>query len=114
KATKAAQAQSRLKLLEKMPSMEALAMVSSLDFEFNYKDCPGKVLIEAKDISFGYTDKNLFEKINITIGKNDKIGIIGKNGKGKTTLLNVLAKEVETRTGSINYNVNLLLGHFGQ
>ncbi|HLW56432.1 MAG TPA: ATP-binding cassette domain-containing protein [Bacteriovoracaceae bacterium] len=114
KATKAAQAQSRLKLLEKMPSMEALAMVSNLDFEFNFKECPGKILLEAKNLSFGYSEENLFSGLDLTIGRNDKIGIIGKNGKGKTTLLNVLAKELEPRTGSVNYNVNLLLGHFGQ
>ncbi|MFA5584834.1 MAG: ABC-F family ATP-binding cassette domain-containing protein [Bacteriovoracaceae bacterium] len=114
KATKASQAQARLKLLEKMPSMEALAMVSSLDFEFNFKECPGKVLLEAKDLSFGYTEENLFSNLSISIGRNDKIGIIGKNGKGKTTLLNVLAKEVEPREGEVQYNVNLLLGHFGQ
>ena len=44
KASKAVQAQSRLKLLEKMPEMEALSLMASLDFEFNYQECPGKIL----------------------------------------------------------------------
>lgn len=114
KATKATQAQSRLKMLEKMPSMEALAMVSNLDFEFNYQEMPGKNLMEVRDLSFGFGEQNLFEGLNFTLGKNDKIAIIGKNGKGKTTLLNVLAKEFVPRTGEVSYNVNLLLGHFGQ
>lgn len=114
KATKATQAQSRLKMLEKMPSMEALAMVSNLDFEFNYQESPGKNLMEVRDLSFGFGEQNLFEGLNFTLGRNDKIAIIGKNGKGKTTLLNVLAKEFEPRTGDVSYNVNLLLGHFGQ
>jgi ATP-binding cassette subfamily F protein 3 len=114
KATKATQAQSRLKMLEKMPSMEALAMVSNLDFEFNYQESPGKNLMEVRDLSFGFGEQNLFEGLNFTLGKNDKIAIIGKNGKGKTTLLNVLAKEFGPRTGDVSYNVNLLLGHFGQ
>lgn len=114
KASKATQAQSRMKLLEKMPDLEALAMVSTLDFEFNHKECPGKVLIEVKDLSFGYTNELLFKNLNFTITRGDKIAIIGKNGKGKSTLLNVIAGELEPKTGNINRNVNLLMGHFGQ
>ena len=114
KASKATQAQSRMKLLEKMPELDALAMISTLDFEFNHKECPGKTLMEVKDISFGYTDENLIENISFPILKGDKIAIIGKNGKGKSTLLNLLAGELQPRRGQINPNVNLLIGHFGQ
>ncbi len=114
KATKAAQAQSRLKLLEKMPEMEALSMMASLDFEFNHQDCPGKVLMEAKDLSFGYTEQSLIKNLSFPVLRGDKIAIIGKNGKGKSTLLNLLAGELEPNQGEINKNVNLLIGHFGQ
>lgn len=114
KATKAAQAQSRLKLLEKMPEMEALSMMASLDFEFNHRDCPGKVLMEAKNISFGYTEQSLINNLSFPVLRGDKIAIIGKNGKGKSTLLNLLAGELEPNEGEINKNVNLLIGHFGQ
>ena len=114
KASKAAQAQSRMKLLEKMPEMDALSMMASLDFEFTHKECPGKVLMEAHNISFGYTEKSLINNLSFPILKNDKIAIIGKNGKGKSTLLNLLAQELEPTTGNINKNVNLLVGHFGQ
>jgi ATP-binding cassette subfamily F protein 3 len=114
KASKATQAQSRMKLLEKMPELDALAMISTLDFEFNHKECPGKTLMEVKDLAFGYTDENLIEKISFPILKGDKIAIIGKNGKGKSTLLNLLAGELKPREGIINPNVNLLIGHFGQ
>jgi len=114
KASKAAQAQSRMKLLEKMPEMEALSMMASLDFEFTHKECPGKVLMEAHNISFGYTEKSLINNLSFPILRNDKIAIIGKNGKGKSTLLNLLAQELEPTSGNINKNVNLLVGHFGQ
>ncbi|MCM2350886.1 MAG: ATP-binding cassette domain-containing protein [Bacteriovoracaceae bacterium] len=114
KATKAAQAQSRLKLLEKMPELEALSMMANLDFEFNHQECPGKVLMEAKDISFGYTDQQLIDHLSFPILRGDKIAIIGKNGKGKSTLLNLLAGELKPTSGEINKNVNLLIGHFGQ
>lgn len=114
KASKAAQAQSRLKLLEKMPEMEALSMMASLDFEFNFKECPGKILVENKDVSFGYTELPLFKNLTFPILKDDKIAIIGKNGKGKSTLLNVIANEIGPVVGSVTSNVNLLIGHFGQ
>ena len=114
KASKAAQAQSRLKLLEKMPEMDALNMMASLDFEFNFQECPGKVLLDVSDLNFGYTDQCLFNNLNFSIQRNDKIGIIGKNGKGKSTLLNILAAELQPKGGVINKNINLLIGHFGQ
>lgn len=114
KASKAAQAQSRLKLLEKMPEMDALNMMASLDFEFTFKECPGKTLLEAKDLTFGYTQESLINNLSFSIQRNDKIAIIGKNGKGKSTLLNLLAQELEPKSGDIQKNVNLLIGHFGQ
>ena len=114
KASKAAQAQSRMKLLEKMPEMEALNMMASLDFEFNHQECPGKILMEAKDVSFGYTSHSLIDHLSFPVLKGDKIAIIGKNGKGKSTLLNLLAQELEPKEGTITKNVNLLIGHFGQ
>ncbi len=114
KASKAAQAQSRLKLLEKMPELEALSMMANLDFEFNHQECPGKVLMEARDISFGYTEQSLIDHLSFPILRGDKIAIIGKNGKGKSTLLNLLAGELQPTSGEINKNVNLLIGHFGQ
>ncbi|WP_408097749.1 ABC-F family ATP-binding cassette domain-containing protein [Peredibacter sp. HCB2-198] len=114
KASKAAQAQSRMKLLEKLPEMEALSMMATLDFEFNHQECPGKILMEAKDLSFGYTEQSLIQDLSFSIGRNDKIAIIGKNGKGKSTLLNLLARELEPKSGSVSSNVNMQLGHFGQ
>lgn len=114
KASKAAQAQSRLKLLEKMPELEALNMMASLDFEFNFQECPGKILVEAKDLEFGYAGPSLIKDLSFPILRDDKIAIIGKNGKGKSTLLNLLSGELYPRSGDTQNNVNLLIGHFGQ
>ncbi|HXH32578.1 MAG TPA: ABC-F family ATP-binding cassette domain-containing protein [Bacteriovoracaceae bacterium] len=113
KASKATQAQSRMKLLEKMPELQALNLISTLDFEFNHKECPGKVLMDIKDVAFGFTD-DLFKQLSFSILKGDKIAIIGKNGKGKSTLLNLMAGELEPKVGTVTRNVNLLIGHFGQ
>jgi ATP-binding cassette subfamily F protein 3 len=114
KATKASQAQSRLKYLEKLPELEALKLIETLDFEFNFKPFPGKTLMEVDSVSFGYDENLLFENLSFNIPIGAKIGIIGKNGKGKSTLLNLLAGEYEARKGKINRNINLSVGHFGQ
>lgn len=115
KASKATQAQSRMKMLEKMGEMNELAAVQTLDFSFNHVDCPGKTLLEIKDLSFGWDKANpLFRDLNFAIQRNDKIAVIGKNGKGKSTLLNVIAGEITADTGSIRQHPSMLLGHFGQ
>lgn len=114
KATKARQAQSKAKLIEKMGQMEKLEEESNLSFSFHYKDCPAKVLMELKNLSFGYNQGPiLFSGLNFHIGKYDRIGIIGKNGKGKSTLLNVLAEELKG-SGEVWTHPSLAKGHFGQ
>lgn len=115
KASKATQAASRVKMLERMGDMDELADVRELDFSFTYQECPGKVLLEVRDLSFGY-DKSwpLFKGLSFALGRQDKVAVIGKNGKGKSTLLNVLAGDLEPDTGSTRRHPSLLLGHFGQ
>lgn len=117
KASKAAQAQSRAKQIEKMGTLAKLSDEHSLGFRFHYKECPGKIILESTDLSFSYSGKpedDLFSNISISIGRNDRIGIIGKNGKGKSTLLNVLAGELKARAGSTSNHPSMSIGHFGQ
>lgn len=115
KASKAAQAQSRVKMLEKMPELSELARVETLDFSFNYQECPGKVILEVNDLSFGWEPgKPLFKSLSFAVQRSDKIAVVGKNGKGKSTLLNILAGELDPWTGTRRSHPSLLLGHFGQ
>ena len=117
KASKAAQAQSRAKQIEKMDTLEKLSDENTLGFKFNYMKCPGKVILEANDLSFSYSglaEEDLFSNLSLTIGRDDRIGIIGKNGKGKSTLLNVIAGELKARTGSTTGHPSMSMGHFGQ
>ncbi|MCF8058614.1 MAG: ATP-binding cassette domain-containing protein [Bacteriovoracaceae bacterium] len=115
KATKARQANSKKKIIEKMDEIEVLDEVPELRFSFNYKDIPSKFPMEVKDLSFGYDSSELlFEDLNFSISKGDRIGIIGKNGKGKSTLLNVLAGELSPINGSIRRAPGVSQGHFGQ
>ena len=115
RASSAAQAQSKVKILEKMDIMDDLQSESNLNFEFNYKDTPTKVLLEVKDLSFGYSANNiLFKNVNFTLKKGEVLAIIGKNGKGKSTLLNNIANELKPLSGEINYHLSSSFGHFGQ
>lgn len=116
KARLAGLVQSRVKALEKNEKRSRLEKIKNLDFEFNCDPIPGKYLMDAKDVAFSYSGRgpNLIEDFNITIGKNDRICVIGKNGKGKTTLLRLLAGELKIQTGEINYNANLKMAFFAQ
>ena len=115
RASTAAQAQSKVKLLEKMDDMDSIVNEATLDFNFNYKDTPTKVLLDVKDLSFGYDENEiLFKDISFTLKKGETLGIIGKNGKGKSTLLNNIAKELKALSGTIDYHGTTVFGHFGQ
>jgi len=115
RASTAAQAQSKVKLLEKMDRMDSLGFDNNLEFNFNFKETPTKVLLDIKDLSFGYTSDNiLFKDISFTLKKGEVLGIIGKNGKGKSTLLNTIAKELTALSGKIDYHGTSEVGHFGQ
>ena len=115
RASTAAQAQSKVKLLEKMDRMDTLGFDNTLKFNFNFKETPAKVLLDIKDLSFGYTsDTILFKDISFTLKKGEVLGIIGKNGKGKSTLLNTIAKELTALSGTIDYHGTTSVGHFGQ
>jgi ATP-binding cassette subfamily F protein 3 len=115
RASTAAQAQSKVKLLEKIDDMDSIVDDANLEFNFNYKDTPAKVLLEVKDLCFGYTSDNiLFKDISFTLQKGETLGIIGKNGKGKSTLLNTIAKELKQISGTVDYHLSTSFGHFGQ
>lgn len=115
RASTAALAQSKVKQLEKMDILEDLGYDSTLEFDFKYKETPAKVLLDVKNVSFGYTPDNiLFSDISFTLQRGETLGIIGKNGKGKSTLLNVIAGELKPLSGEIEYNGSTVFGHFGQ
>jgi len=115
-ATRAKAVQSRVRKLDKMDRKEKLTDMAELDFEFLPAPFPGKWLIEADDVAFAFSENGppLIENFRIAIKKDDRIGIIGRNGKGKTTLLSLMAGELAPRQGTIRYNQNLKLAYFGQ
>jgi ATP-binding cassette subfamily F protein 3 len=114
-ASKAKMVQSRIKMLEKRPKLDGLADIESLDFEFRHAAFPAKTLLEGRNISFGYTADNLlFRHMNLTINARDRFGVIGNNGKGKSTLLNVLSGGLKPVMGELKAHTDMKLGYFGQ
>ena len=116
KASKARQAQSKIKALEREGPLEELREIENLDFKFNAAPFQGKQVLECKTISFRYCDKDdyLIKDLSFEVGKNDRICIIGKNGKGKSTLLNLIAGELNLQEGDCRSSPNVELGFFGQ
>jgi ATP-binding cassette subfamily F protein 3 len=114
-ASKAKLVQSRIKMLERLPKLEELSDIESLDFEFRYAPLTAKTLFEARGLSFGYTpDHLLFRHMHLTINAHDKFGVIGNNGKGKSTLLNVISGGLTPVTGELKNHPDMRLGYFGQ
>ncbi|MBT4990022.1 MAG: ABC-F family ATP-binding cassette domain-containing protein, partial [Rickettsiales bacterium] len=115
RASTAALAQSKVKQLEKMDTMKDLGFDANLEFNFSYKETPTKVMLDVKKLAFGYNpDKILFDNIAFTLERGKCIAIIGKNGKGKSTLLKLLAHEMKANSGSVTQHDKVKVGYFGQ
>jgi len=107
--------QSRVKTLAKMEKRERLERLKNLEFSFRSKPFPGKHMMAARQVCFSYEPNRLLIK-NFSIGINagDRICVVGPNGKGKTTLLKLLAGTLTPRSGEITRNPNLIEGVFEQ
>lgn len=115
KASKASQAESRKKAIAKLAPLQKLAQIENLDFSFQESVTASKVLIQVEDVAFCYTeDKPLISNFNLVVENGAKIGIIGKNGRGKSTLLKLIAKELQPNEGRIRSIESVKMGYFGQ
>ncbi len=114
-ATKARAVQSRIKALARRDRLEKLEAIEDLDFRFAEAPFPGKRLLEARDLRFGYeADKPLVDGLSLSVGRGERIAVIGPNGRGKTTLLKLLVGELRPWTGAVRPALNLKVGYFGQ
>ena len=115
RASKAVMALSKAKQLAKMGEMEELEAESTLEFDFNMKKTPAKIMLEAKELASAYEpSKPLFQNLSFTLHKGQWLAIIGKNGKGKSTLLNTIAGELTQQQGTLSMHPETTLAHFGQ
>jgi ATP-binding cassette subfamily F protein 3 len=114
KATKARQAQSRLKALARLEEIAPAHVDSPFQFEFLApKDVPHP-LLDLTDAELGYSDQALLSGITMNLLPNDRIGLLGPNGAGKSTLIKALAGEMMPMTGKREPAQNLRIGYFAQ
>ncbi len=116
KARQAGLAQSRIKTLEKLEIREKLEAIETFDFSFTAAPFPAATMLSAYNIGFSYDGRRpgLFEDLSFRAGKRERLCVIGKNGKGKSTLLRVLAGELQPVSGMIRTHPKLSIGYYAQ
>lgn len=114
KNTKAAQAQARVKAIKRMPVLEALCSIDNLDFSFPAAQTNSKVLLKAQNVRFGYTDTPLVTDFSLEVARDERLAIVGQNGKGKSTLLKLFLGDLQPNAGQIVRTNGIELGYFGQ
>ena len=115
KARLAGMVQSRVKTLAKMEKHESLSQMESLAFSFRNLPFAGKQVMQVEAVGFAHDPKvPLIEDFNLTVTPGDRIAIVGKNGKGKTTLLKILARKLAPVLGKVSYNPGIEMGYFEQ
>ena len=113
-ATKARQAQSRIKALERMEMISAAHVDSQFNFEFRAPVSAPDPLLVLDDVDAGYADKVILNKALLTIRPGERIGLLGKNGAGKSTLIKILANELKALSGKKVEGKDLKIGYFAQ
>lgn len=108
------QAQARQKLLDKMEKLDAPteSFKTSIKFEPSIKS--GRDVLEVKNISKSFPNKTLFENINFNIYRGERVGLIGSNGIGKTTLFKIIMDQMDFNSGEINLGHKVNIGYFDQ
>ena len=115
KASKAAMVQSKIKAVERLGEVSRLDHERNLEFSFNQADFPGKRMMQIKNLNFHFEGgPTLIQELTAEIFKGDRIAIIGPNGRGKTTLLNLIANELKPVSGEVSLNPNVIINYFGQ
>lgn len=114
KATKAKQAQSRVKALERMELIAPAHVDSPFNFKFREAEKMPNPLVTLVDAAIGYTEKPLLSKVKLTIHPGDRIGLLGHNGAGKSTLIKLLSGELKILAGDFISAKELNIGYFAQ
>ena len=114
KASKAKQAQSRIKQLEKLEDVDLLKDTASLHISFPQVKELASPLINMENVSVGYGEKTILSKLNLSIERDDKIALLGKNGNGKSTFAKLLSGRLKAKDGEMRLTPKLKVGYFAQ
>lgn len=113
-ASKAKMAQSMIKKLDKIERIEIEPPEPTISLSFPAIERAGQVVLTAKDLSFKYDEKQIFQHASCEILRNQKIAIIAPNGMGKSTLLSIIASKLPLQTGSVVFGHNVHFALFEQ
>ena len=113
-ATKARQAQSRVKALERMTAIAAVRAESGIEFEFAVPDALPDPLLTLDETTIGYGERRIVEKVRLSLRPGDRIGLLGANGAGKSTLIKTIAGTLAPLAGRRQQNKGLVTGYFAQ
>ncbi|MCR0985638.1 ABC-F family ATP-binding cassette domain-containing protein [Roseomonas populi] len=114
KATKARQAQSRLKAIEKLPPVIEVAEDGSTRFEFPDPPEVPPPILTMYDASVGYGNRTILSGLGLRLDQDDRIALLGANGNGKSTLAKLIAGKLEARSGEVKRTPRLKIGYFDQ
>ena len=114
KATKARQAQSRMKMLAKMEELAPVHAAAPFSFEFREPLRAPDPLLVLEDVRAGYGDHVVLEDVTLSIRSGERIGLLGVNGAGKTTLIKTIAGALPPMSGVATFNKGVAIGYFAQ
>lgn len=114
KATKARQAQSRIKMLERLEVVEPVRSASSWRFNFAEPERMPTQLVTLEAVSAGYGDKPILTGVNLCIRSGERIGVLGVNGAGKSTLVKTIVGDLKALSGAVREGQGLTIGYFAQ
>ncbi|MDW3715906.1 MULTISPECIES: ATP-binding cassette domain-containing protein [unclassified Pseudomonas] len=113
-ATKARQAQSRIKALERLEELAPAHVDSPFDFVFREADKISSPLLDVAEGQLGYGEKVVLQQVKLQLVPGARIGLLGPNGAGKSTLIKTLAGELAPVAGRLSRGENLAIGYFAQ
>ncbi|MCT2385692.1 ABC transporter ATP-binding protein [Erwinia pyrifoliae] len=114
KATKAKQAQSRIKMLERMEQIAPAHVDNPFTFSFREPESLPNPLLKMEKVSAGYGERKILNSIKLNLVPGSRIGLLGRNGAGKSTLIKLLAGELAPLQGDIGLAKGIKLGYFAQ
>lgn len=107
-------AESRQKALDKIVLVDKPVFIEDIRMSFNAKRHSGNDVLKVNELSMSFEENSLFENISFSLEKGDRVGIIGANGTGKTTLFNLLLERMQAISGEIKYGTGVDIGYYDQ
>jgi ATP-binding cassette subfamily F protein 3 len=107
-------AESRQKALDRIVQVDRPVYLEDIRMSFHAKKHSGNDILKAEDLAMAFDGKPLFENVSFSLEKGDRVGIIGPNGIGKTTLFRILLGQMQPVFGELNYGTGVDIGHYDQ